>query len=388
MNRTEEVVRTLSCAIGARPVGTRANEQAQEYLAGLASGLGYEVTELPFACLRWESGASSLRSGDRHVALHAGPYSPPLEGVFAAASAGTMEELRGSELRGRLLFLHGELAAAPLMPRDFPFYFPDEHRVLLDALQERSPAGIVALTGKHPLCGLEPYPLFEDGALAIPNAYASNPGAIDERSWEIVLDSRAAPSVGRQLIFSRHGSSARRVVVCAHVDTKYGTPGALDNAAGVATMVALMERIRDVELPFGIDFVPFNGEEYFGVPGQLAYLAYRDPSAASTALVVNLDGPGHRESRSAFSFYNVERRMAARLLARIEASAAAVRGDEWIAGDHGIFAFRGIPCIAVTSSNLERVLDLTHTPADSVAEVHVPLLDETAAVLADLLRVV
>jgi aminopeptidase YwaD len=388
MNHTEEVLRTLCSAIGARPVGTRGNEEVQAFLARLARDLGYQVTELPFECLRWEFGASSLRSRGAHVPIHAGPYSPPLEGVFAAAFAGSLAELRGRELHGRLLCLHGELATTPVMPRDFPFYFPEEHRVLLETLDELRPAGIIALTGKHPLCGLDPYPLFDDGTFGIPNAYASHPGSLYEGPLEIVLDSRSVPSAGRQLVFSRNGASTQQVVVCAHVDTKYGTPGALDNAAGVATMLALMERMRNVELPFGIDFVPFNGEEYFGVSGQLAYLAHRQPSADTTTLVINLDGLGHRESRSAFSFYNLDEPEVARFVSHIRPSSAAVRGEEWIAGDHSMFAYRGIPCIAVTSSNLDTVLDLTHTPADRMGAVSLPLLDETAAVLAGLLALV
>ena len=58
---------------------------------------------------------------------------------------------------------------------------------------------------------------------------------------------------------------------------------------------------------------------------------------------------------------------------------------QWISGDHGVFAFRGIPCVAVTSSNLtERVVKLTHTAADTVDEVDVGLLDVTAEVIAKL----
>jgi aminopeptidase YwaD len=60
-------------------------------------------------------------------------------------------------------------------------------------------------------------------------------------------------------------------------------------------------------------------------------------------------------------------------------------GEEWIAGDHAVFAFRGIPCIAVTSSNLlERVMQLTHTAGDTREEVDSGLLDRTAAVVAEI----
>ncbi|NBF39149.1 MAG: M28 family peptidase, partial [Spirochaetes bacterium] len=251
-----------------------------------------------------------------------------------------------------------------------------------------------------------PYPLFEDGNLGVPNAYAADPrGEIaGARAVRLELDSASVPAGGRQLIFSRKGRGGAgdpRIVLAAHVDTKYETPGALDNAAGLATAVAVMERLRDAELRFALDVVPFNGEEYYGVSGQLAYLAHRAPSAETTRLMINLDGLGHRDSAGAFSFYNLDadgtpaapaaaaEKAAARLSAAtrsaIDEHPRATVGDQWIAGDHAVFAFHGIPCVAVTSSNLmERVVHLTHTPADTVDEVDVGLLDATAEVVAGL----
>ncbi len=76
---------------------------------------------------------------------------------------------------------------------------------------------------------------------------------------------------------------------------------------------------------------------------------------------------------------------AARARTLIDRRPRATVGDQWIAGDHAVFAFRGIPCVAVTSSNLmERVVQLSHTAADTVGEVDVGLLDATAEVVAKL----
>ena len=410
MNRTETVLRTLAEDIGARPTGTEESEAANAYLEGMARELGYEVTELHFDCRRWEYGPSSVvPDSAAPVSIQPGPFSAPLRGEFPVAVAETFDDLRTLEARGCLLLIRGELAAEPLMPRDFPFYYPDEHREILDLLLDRRPACVLALTGKHPLCGLSPYPLFEDGDLGLPNAYAADPrGEIaGARAVRIELDSASVPAKGRQLIFSRKGrggAGAPRVVLAAHVDTKYETPGALDNAAGLATAVAVMERLRDAELPFALDVVPFNGEEYYEVSGQLAYLAHRAPSAEATRLMINLDGLGHRDSVGAFSFYNLGEdaaaatpadpgapaekaaaRLSAATRAAIDEHPRATVGDQWISGDHAIFAFRGIPCVAVTSSNLmEQVVHLTHTPADTVDEVDVGLLDATAEVVAEL----
>jgi aminopeptidase YwaD len=404
MSRVEEVLCTLAGEIGERPTGTAANEAANRYLAGIAVELGYEVTELPFRCRRWEFGASGVMlvgsgGGEKPgpasptYPIHPGPFSGPLSGRVPVAAVESVAELREREVAGSLLVIRGPLAQEPFMPRDFPFYFPDEHREFLDLLLEKRPAGLLALTGKHPLCGLSPYPLFEDGNLGIPNAYASDPeGVIAEAATaEIALNSKALPAAGRQLVFSRpgrgEGAVTARVILAAHMDTKYETPGALDNAAGVATLVSVMERLRDVALPFPLDVVPFNGEEYYEVSGQLAYLAHREHSAESTPLVINLDGLGHPEAESAFSFYNLEPQSEAQLGAHIGSRPRMCLGEQWIAGDHAIFAFRGIPCIAVTSSNLmEEVIRLTHTPEDTLDTVDSQLLEETAELVVELIR--
>jgi aminopeptidase YwaD len=407
MNRTETVLRTLVEDIGARPTGTKENEAANAYLEGTARELGYEVTELHFGCRRWEYGPSNaVANSTTPVPIQPGPFSAPLRGEFPVAVVETLEDLRTLEARGCLLLIRGKLAAEPLMPRDFPFYYPDEHREILDLLLDKRPAGVLALTEKHPLCGLSPYPLFEDGNLGLPNAYAADPrGEIaGARAVRLELDSASVPATGRQLIFSRKSRAVAggpRVVLAAHVDTKYETPGALDNAAGLATAVAVMERLRDAELPFDLDVVPFNGEEYYEVSGQLAYLAHRAPSAEATRLMINLDGLGHCDSLGAFSFYNMGEdaaaadpaapaekaaaRLSAATRAEIDEHPRATVGDQWISGDHAVFAFRGIPCVAVTSSNLmEQVVHLTHTPADTVEKVDVGLLDATAEVVAGL----
>lgn len=385
MSRAKEVLQKLGVDIGERPTGTEANEAANAYLESIARDLGYEVTEIGFECRRWEFGPSEVSTGTGHFGVHPGPFSGSSRGEYPVVVAESLEELRGKEIADSLLVIRGSLAQEPLMPRDFPFYYPEEHKAIIDALLEKRPAAVLALTGTHPLCGLSPFPLFEDGNLGIPNAYADDPGGrvAGAEKAQINLDSASLPTTGRQLVFSRPGRSDRRVIVAAHVDTKYETPGALDNATGVATAMSVMERLRDATLPFAVDVVPFNGEEYFGVSGQLAYLDYCSPSPDTIHLMINLDGLGHRDSASAFSVYNRE---ASSLTRHLRNRPRMVLGDEWIAGDHAIFAFRGIPCLAVTSSNLmEKVVTITHTRDDTVDQVDVSLLEETAATIADIL---
>lgn len=383
-----EAATRLAGEIGERPLGTARNREAQEYLRCLAGELGFAVEELPISCHRWEAGASCLRFGSTEIPIFPGPFSPPHKGELNVEVAESVDDLRNKGLSDTLLLIRGDLAEEPLMPKEFPFYYPEEHREIIDLLQRRAPAAILALTGKHPLCGLDPYPLFEDGNLNIPNAYA-RAADFDELSGSratVEINSSAVAESSFQPLFSREGTISGRIVVCAHLDTKYGTPGALDNAAGVATLLGVMKRLSSATPRFSLDFVPFNGEEQYEVPGQLAYLAYRNPSTENTRLVVNLDALGHRDSANAFSSYNLADRDEERLRRLLEQFPRSQAGEPWIAGDHAIFAFQGIPSLAVTSSNLEEtVLGLTHTDRDELSLLDGELLEESAEVVARLL---
>ena len=60
-------------------------------------------------------------------------------------------------------------------------------------------------------------------------------------------------------------------MLSAHLDAKATTPGAFDDAASVATILALAE----TELPAvgSLEFVMFNGEDHFDACGEVAWLA-------------------------------------------------------------------------------------------------------------------
>ncbi|MCO5387506.1 MAG: M28 family peptidase [Desulfosporosinus sp.] len=148
-----------------------------------------------------------------------------------------------------------------------------------------------------------------------------------------------------------------KIIICAHMDTKYGTPGAIDNATGVAVMLKVMENLQNYNGIYDIDVIPFNGEEYYEVKGQLEYLNHIKGEFDSIKLVINIDSP------------------------------CIIMGEEWYAGDHAMFAFKGIPCIAVTSSNLfETVIQITHTQRDTIDQISDNLIDQTADFLTGLIN--
>ncbi len=67
-------------------------------------------------------------------------------------------------------------------------------------------------------------------------------------------------SLSSNIIGVREGLTDQIVVVCAHYDTVSGTPGADDNAAGVATMLEVARLLKATPLNRTVYFIAFGGE--------------------------------------------------------------------------------------------------------------------------------
>ena len=61
--------------------------------------------------------------------------------------------------------------------------------------------------------------------------------------------------------------------ICAHIDSKMGTPGALDNASGTTVLLLLAELLADYRGSLGVDIAAINGEDYYSVTGEIVYLS-------------------------------------------------------------------------------------------------------------------
>jgi aminopeptidase YwaD len=379
---------------GARPIGSAENRRAAEYIRAEAERMGYAVQRLPFTCPYWEFGPSAAERGAVRAPVLAGPFSSMFDAAGEVVVVESLDELKAADGEGMILFLHGELAKEPLMPRDFPFYFPEEHKAIYEALDAKKPAAVLAATGQHPACGLNPFPLFDDANFRIPSACVDAVSAKALRKAEglmkLHIDSRTTDQAGEQIVATKKaaGTAREKIVVCAHMDTAYGTPGALDNAAGVAVLLGAMERLKDYAGAHDLEFVPFNGEDSGLVKGQMAYLSHFGGDMTRIRLAVNVDAAGAKGSKVAVSAYNLDEARLRELDAEIARHRRVERGPEWVEGDHSIFAFQGVPALAVTSSNLrEAVMRLSHTPRDTAEQVEPILLDEAAEFIAELIRI-
>ncbi len=391
MPQASAYLHKLCIEIDSRRVGSAGNQTAAAFLAKTMTAFGFATTTPQFDCIDWQADGASLVVNNQPFAVQPSPYSPGGRFKAPLVTAGTPAELAAVDAAGNIILLHGELTREQLMPKNFPFYNPDEHRRIIALLEEKQPAAIISATSRNPELagGQYPFPLIEDGDFNIPSVfmtadegerlmqYAGQPAVLE-------TNARRIPSTGGNII-ARKGDVRRRVVVCAHFDAKINTPGAIDNAAGVVVLLLLAELLRDYTGPFGLELLAFNGEDYYAASGEIDYLARHADRLGDIVLAINLDAVGHVGHRTAYSLYGCSAELAGSIRTALADQPEVVEGDPWYQSDHSVFFQNGVPAVAITSESLpELCTHITHTPQDRPEIVDCAKLVRAAQLLASL----
>jgi Zn-dependent M28 family amino/carboxypeptidase len=153
-------------------------------------------------------------------------------------------------------------------------------------------------------------------ALAVVRHPVAAPEALREAEDYIALELGAAGlRVERQLfewrgaefhnvLATRDGTDPARpwVIVGAHFDSRAGTPGADDNASGVAAMLEVARLLKRAELAATVQFVGWNLEELQALPlhyalGSLAHACALRAAGRAVAGTLNLEMLGYTSER-------------------------------------------------------------------------------------------
>ncbi len=379
-----------------RSVGSEGNRRATAFFQQTVAALGWETDSISLEVMDWQEDGATLRAGERAFEVRVSPYAPGCVVEAHLMSAATLEELERQDVAGSVLLLHGELAREQLMPKNFVFYNPQEHQRIIALLEQKQPAALVCATGRNAAVagGVYPFPLIEDGDFDIPSVYMTEEEGQALLSWVgtiVHLESRSEriPAQAQQVIARRGEHPDHRIVISAHIDAKKGTPGAMDNATGVAVLLLLAEHLQSYRGETTLELIPFNGEDYYAVPGQMAFLRQNQGRLHTIRLNINIDGAGYKEGKTALSFFNLPEALqahAAQTLTRFE---GLTEGAPWYQGDHSIFIQQGIPAVAVTSQwfleNME-TQEITHTSKDRLEMVDPWKLVEIAEALSALIH--
>ena len=133
----------LCVEIGARPIGSPANDRAADYIRDAFAGLGLTVEEQPYACIGWDCAGASLAIGDEALPVEANAFSPVCNVRVATVPAATLDELAAADLTDKIAVLHGELVSEPLSAKSW-FLKGERDDAIIGLLEAKRPAALLA----------------------------------------------------------------------------------------------------------------------------------------------------------------------------------------------------------------------------------------------------
>ena len=362
-------VRALAGGIGPRVAGSPAEARAADYVAGQLAGLGYEVSIEPFP-VPPAPGSAELRAPGLDAPLPAtfmtgaprraaeGPVVPvPGPGTAADFSAVEVEGAVAVVRRGVLTFAekarNAERAGAAAL-----LVVNGEPRELRGTLGEARPA--------LPVLGVS-----SGSGEAIDALRAASAGAR-------IAVAPGGGAVESQNVVGRPGGSACAAYLGAHYDSVPASPGANDNASGVALLIELARALRGEPGAGSLCVVAFGAEEV-GLVGSRAFVAAHD--VAGAGFMLNFD----MVSKLTTPVF-----VGDAALAGYAAGVASELGEPIGAGalppgassDHASFQAAGVPAITVHSGDDP----FLHLPGDDVANASADDLGRMIRVSRELAR--
>lgn len=349
-NSIQHHIQHLSQTIGPRPSGTPGCQAAAQYIAAQMKRCGLDVEEQPFACPSWSCEAQELEVNGQPVEVWVNPYSPACNVTAPIVSAATLAELETAEISGKIALLYGDLTRAPIACKSWFLKEPRDERILW-LLEQKAPAAVLTVQ-------IQPGSInriLEDWEFGIPSATLPAESALclfnhPDAPVHLRLQTHQEPGETANIVGRRPGQTRNTVVICAHYDTKIDTPGACDNATGVASLLALAEYYASQPTPqTNLEFVAFSNEEYLPI-GDETYLArVGEERFNQTRLAINFDGLGFRLDANTIAIYSASEAFQNQVEGISRAYPTVQWVEPWPESNHSTFSWRGIPALAFSS---------------------------------------
>lgn len=318
------ISRTLA-ALGPRFTGAGNDEQAVTLLLNEMRLAGLQAERQAYTFVGWE--------------LLAPPHLQILEPDFGDIPCAAMIRCGSGSIRGRL---------RPSGLRSVVGVFNWESFEVLDEADKVS--GVIIQRGDGPAI---PQCLDED--LSIPSVIVGSDwldafgGTLPENVVvALSVECCQKPNCsGFNVVGATDGlrNAVAEILVCAHFDTMYGSPGANDNASGVDVVLQLAAQQLTLLPGVAVRFVIFSGEEWIQL-GANAYLDARKSigDLAQIKLVLNIDmvGKGGYLWPSVTDYTETLFRQA---VEEVLPQARVVYHNPPMKGDHYPFHVAGIPSI-------------------------------------------
>ena len=380
---------TLCYQIPNRRVGSEGNRQATSFFGETMRSFGFEVVYPEFDCVDWQSEGAVLSMNEEVLQAQPSPYSLGALVKAPLVMASSASDLETLDLSDKILLMRGGLTQEQFLPKYFPFFQVEEQQKIIHLLETKQPRAIITATTRTPeMAGaLYPFPLFEDGDFDIPSVFVTDELGARIAAYagcDVGLEIRARriPARACNVVARKGGNTKERMVLFAHIDAKLGTPGALDNGTGIATLLLLAELLKEYTGEKCIEIVALNGEDYYSNPGEQLYLLQNEARYEEISLGINIDGLGYVEGKTAYSMYGCPPELTAAIEAVFAQNEVFLAGEPWFQGDHAIFLMNQRPALALTSERIyELMTQFVHTDRDTPEIIDPDKVVRTALVL-------
>lgn len=339
----QRALHRLVAEIGPRPSASPANHAAEDFLAAEFAHLGYAVESQEYPATVWEHRATRLKLGGTFIDAAANPYSPPCKVESELVVVRSLPELEAADLRGCIAVLCGDLLVQPLSAKSWFLKSETDERII-QALEKGQPAAI--LTVQRGLTG--PLGLIEDWEFTIPSAAVTPQVGLklvqDPGTWaRLAIDAETKPGTAANIVARKPGKRPERLVFMAHFDTKFGTPGAMDNASGVAALLAIAENLAAQDCELSLEFIAFNNEEYLPIGDDEYFRRLGENPAADILAALNLDLVGQQLGVDTWCTLGASPEFHVHFGEQAKEVPYLIETEPWYESNHSSFLMRGCP---------------------------------------------
>lgn len=368
--------------IGPRATGSAGNNAAVDYAAETFRSLGYSVRLQEFPCMNWQNNGAELIVDGQSIEITAAEYAMPCDVSGDLVCLQTIQELEAADLTDKICVMHGELCQEPIMPKSMIFWNPEEHQAIIRALEQKQPLSVITVSFLDDV----PVPIIQDGDFDVPCGTIKGKflsSLLNKKTATLRLMTERKPAVAANVIATF--GTGKKLAYSAHIDTKPTTPGALDDGTGVAILLSLAEQLIQTELENQLEFILFNGEDYYSMPGEMTFMAQSLTQPAEYEFAFNVDGAGMQNSTISYSLYECSEPLTSQLETFAADYSTVEKVEPWPMGDHMLFANAGIPAVAIASTQMYLLMEaIMHTPKDNLSIVDFRRLEEAVTFLAKL----
>lgn len=384
-NRNMHHLRILSCDIGSRPIGTKANTKASDYIAEIFRNAGLEVETQEFEVPNWVNSGSILTINGESFNVRTNTFSAPCEITAEIIPFCTIEELESyPELTNKIAFLYGELTMENLVPKGFTIYNPEHHRHIISLLEQKKPSAVITVRMQKE----NDLPLFNDWDFNIPSVTVTPEIGLmifknlESASVQLIIDSKRNPGRTKNIIGRLGGRREERIILSAHYDTVFGTNGAFDNASGVSVLLTLAEQIANrTNLETGFEFVAFSSEEYLGLGDQI-YVSKNNEDFQKVLVAMNFDGIGQAIGTNNITLMSGSDELRNELITLKKRHPAIQWTNPWYESNHITFFSCGVPSIPFSCNGVSNLL---HTKEDQIEWISSAKLHEVYTLAVEII---